>query len=109
NWMDPPPLYDDSTWAAARLVAPVGGYPWTELRLRSLPLLVEREVPLTLIETRRSTSSPLGLLVSADAHLALREGWFAATPQPDSAQDSGWFRVSAGVDEAVYWLFDLER
>ena len=32
------------------------GYPWTELRLRSLPLLVEREVPLALLETRRTAS-----------------------------------------------------
>lgn len=42
NWMDPPPLYDGSTWAAARLVAQVGSYPWTELYLHSLHLLIER-------------------------------------------------------------------
>ena len=45
NWMDPPPLYDDSTWTAARLVAPVGSYSWTELHLRSLHLLIERIAP----------------------------------------------------------------
>jgi hypothetical protein len=109
NWTDPHGLYDDTAWAAARLVAPVGGYPWTDLRLRSLPLLAEREIPLTLLETRLLTFSPPRLLASPDPHLALREGWFAAAPQADPVQDSGWFRAGLNSGEAFYWLFDLGR
>ncbi|MFN8457780.1 MAG: hypothetical protein U0401_24515 [Anaerolineae bacterium] len=57
--------YDDSAWAAPRLVAPVGGYPWTDLRLRTLPLLSEREIPITLLETRLLTSPPPPALFSS--------------------------------------------
>lgn len=107
NWTEPHPLYDDSTWAAARLVAPVGGYPWTGLHLRSLPLLTEREAPLALIETRHLPASlPLP---PSDLHLALREGWLAAIPQPTPTQDSGWFRIDLNSGESFYWLFDLGR
>lgn len=108
------PEYDDSSWAIPRLIAPVGGYPWLNWRLRDLPLLVEREIPLTLLETRRGktpTSQP------ADAHLTLREGWLGAgsnSPTPTPAREGGeegmgaaWFTVNLAPGESAYWLFDL--
>jgi hypothetical protein len=78
------PDYDDTGWAIPRVVAPVGGYPWLSLQPRDLPLLVEREIPLTLRETRRGktpTSQP------TDAHLTLREGWLGAKPEPHPLPD----------------------
>ena len=102
NWVDP--NYDDSSWEAARIVAAVGGYPWTSLRLRDLPLLVEKTMPLTLLEMRRGETA-----VIPDPHLALRNGWFSATPQPDPVNEVGWFHVALDVGESAYWLFDLER
>ena len=41
--------YDASGWNPARVVAPVGGYPWTGLQLRSIPLLEEREASPRLV------------------------------------------------------------
>lgn len=112
NWTEPG--YDDSGWAAARLVTPLGGYPWTGLRWRSLPLLVERELPLTLLESRRG-AYPTDY--HADAHLALREGWFAAaaleTPPPlrgEATEGTGeGFTPTLAAGQAAYWLFDLGR
>lgn len=104
NWVDPD--YDDSGWAAARVVAPIGGYPWASLRLRTLPLLVEKAIPLTLLETRRG-STPTA--PQPDAHLALRHGWFSATPQPSQADEAGWFSITLDTGESAYWLFDLGR
>ncbi len=126
NWQGP--NYDDSRWANARVVAPLGGYPWTGLQLRPLPLLVEREIPMTLIETRRGPALP-----ALDAHLNLRQSWAAASLQVDSeggsdrlrvsrlgkratevattsrADADGWFRVTLTKDGASFWLFDLGR
>ncbi len=126
DWQSPG--YDDSRWANARVVAPLGGYPWTGLQLRPLPLLVEREIPMTLIETRRGQALP-----APDAHLGLRQSWAAASLQVDSevgsdrlrvsrpgkrttevattsrADAEGWFRVTLTKDEASFWLFDLGR
>lgn len=126
DWFDP--AYNDSGWANARLVAPLSGYPWSSLRLRTLPLLVERELPLKLVETRqltkrkRKTPSPVsgegwGLPVPStkpevappDLHLALRERWFAAAPQPTQADAAGWFSPNLAAGESHYWLFDLGR
>lgn len=104
SWTEP--KYDDSGWEAARLVAPVGGYPWTNLRLRSLPLLVESELPLTLLETRRENYA--GDL-PADAHLALRAGWTSASQYPVEMTEAGWFSPTLAAGEAAYWLFDLGR
>jgi len=118
--------YDDSRWANARVVAPLGGYPWMGLQLRPLPLLVEREIPMTLIETRRG---PLGGLSGAsrgpspdaDAHEALRQGWTVANPTPVSsdrlrvsrpaadATTTDWFGIELLNEEAAYYLFDLGR
>lgn len=98
------PTYDDSAWAAARLVAPLGGFPWTGQQVRRLPLLRERDLPLRLVETRRGPSSPQG-----DVHLALRESWFAATPTPLEADATGWFAPTLAAGEAALWLFDLGR
>lgn len=106
--------YDDSTWTAPRLVAPVGGYPWLELKSRPVPLLVEREIPMTLLETRqgvggRGSGVGEGKSASLDPHLALREGWFAAQGVPLSADETGWFSVNLAANESAFWLFDLGR
>ncbi len=120
DWTNP--AYDASAWAAARLVAPLGGYPWLELARRPVPLPVERDLPLTLLETRQGRDrrletgdredkppSPPRLLASPDPHLALREGWFAAQPVSLPADKAGWFTVSLAANESAYWLFDLGR
>ena len=102
NWTDP--AYDDSDWAAARIVAAMGGYPWTETQLRSIPLLEEREHSATLIETRIGDNSP-----QADSHLALREGWFGASQNALIPDDDGWFSLSLGEGQSAFWLYDLGR
>jgi alpha-L-rhamnosidase len=96
--------YDDSSWSAARIVAPVGGYPWTSLEPRAVPLLGEREIAMKLIEMRGGAAA-----VDSDAHLALRRGWFAAQTQPFHQDDTGWFAAKLAEGEAAYWLFDLVR
>jgi hypothetical protein len=96
--------YDDSGWAQARVAAPLGGYPWTGLQLRSLPLLMECETPLTLIETRRGPTD-----FNPDPHLALRAGWFAAAPASIAADADGWYSMALNPGESAYWLFDLGR
>lgn len=102
NWLDP--TYDDSGWAAARLVAPVGGYPWTEMQPRSLPLLVERDLPMSLVETRRGN-----VVENPDIHLTLRESWLATSPHPIQADDDGWFNLTLAAEETALWAFDLGR
>ena len=96
--------YDDTAWAEPRLVAPVGGYPWTSLHLREMPLLEERDVPMTWLESRQGTSS-----TNPDAHLALREGWFAAEESGLEPGEKGWINVSLEEGESAYFLFDLGR
>ncbi len=61
--------FDDTGWANARAVAPAHGYPWTDMKPRSVPLLIERESDPELRSVRLGTTSDL-----ADPHLALREG-----------------------------------
>ena len=63
------PAYDASGWSAPRVAAPVGGYPWLELHERITPLLVDRELPLELVEVRTGTID-----VNAEPHVALRGG-----------------------------------
>ncbi len=98
------PAYDDSGWTLARGVAPVRGYPWTNLQLRSLPLLIEHEVSKSLLETRRGCS-----VSDPDVHLALRRGWVTASPQTTRSDADDWFSVTLTKDETAYWLFDLGR
>ena len=97
--------YDASGWNPARVVAPVGGYPWTGLQLRSIPLLEEREASPRLVETRQGTYP---MSYRNDAHLAVQAGWRAAAPQPLDSEE-GWFTPALGEGEAAYWLFDLDR
>ncbi len=98
--------YNDSAWAHARIVAYIGAYPWTALRLRELPLLVERPISLTFLEARRGKG---GTAVDRDPHLALRAGWFASASQPDLLPESGWLTAVLETGESAYWLFDLGR
>ncbi len=98
--------YRDSDWSPARLIAPVGGYPWTNLEPRALPLLAEREVQMTRIETRGG-DYPSAL--DSDAHLALKQGWFQAQALAVRADEEGWFSPRLTEGESMYWLFDLGR
>jgi alpha-L-rhamnosidase len=98
--------YDDSTWSPPRIVAPVGGYPWTNLEPRAIPLLAEREVPMTLMETRCGDHASA---LDPDAHLALRQGWFSAQTLAIRADEEGWFTPKLAESESAYWLFDLGR
>jgi hypothetical protein len=79
------------------------------LQLRSLPQLIEREQPITLLETRRG---PYAKEFEDDAHLALRAGWFAADAAASatasvagtSLNPSGWLQPKLEDGEAAYWL-----
>ncbi len=134
NWLDP--TYDDSGWAAARLVAPVGGYPWTDMQARAIPLLVERDLPMSLSGpkfARSGLTNPdqIGdlsipsepnmdvlslvetrrgtIIEKPDIHLTLRESWFAASPHKIQADEDGWFKLTLTAEETAFWLFDLGR
>ena len=94
--------YDDQTWATPRLVAPLNGYPWTSLKRRDLPLLIEDALTLTWLESRQGASSP-----REDAHLALREGWFSAEKSTLGPNKKGWITLALQAKESAYFLFDL--
>ena len=104
TWSEPD--YDDSAWSPARLAAPVGGYPWTGMQLRTIPLLGEREASPRLVETRQGSYPTAQREV---AHLALRAGWFSAAPQSILANGERWFSPVLAPGEAAYWLYDLGR
>lgn len=104
-WMDPG--FDDSRWSTARLVAPVGSWPWTSVRPRGIPLLEEGEVRADLLETRLGYyREPVRM---QDPHDGLRSGWSAAKPVSIPASDQGWFAPQLAAGEAAYWLVDLGR
>lgn len=107
DWQNP--AYDDSNWAAARVVAPVGGYPWTGLQPRSVPLFLEAQISPTLVETRLCRSAPSLPYVSVDPHLALRVGWLAALPHIFEADAEDWYQPVLAEGESAFWLFDLGR
>lgn len=102
-WQDP--AYDDSNWDTPRIVAPSNGYPWTKMKDRELPLLVEREQAMALLDTRRGASFDS----VDDIHLALRQGWMAASRVENHPDPDGWFDVSLEQGESAYWLYDLGR
>ncbi|MEZ4709980.1 MAG: alpha-L-rhamnosidase N-terminal domain-containing protein [Caldilineaceae bacterium] len=104
NWMAT--NYDAAKWAVPRLVAPVGGYPWTALHPRDVPLLQESAQPFRLLETLRGRYP---IQHDNDAHLALRVGWFAAQKTELMADDADWFPVQLAEAESAYWLLDLGR
>ncbi len=111
------PGFDDSAWAPARIVAPVGGIPWTGLRLRSTPFLVERTTalpaspgpeggPFRLVALRQGPA----LGDPRDPHALLRRSWEAGRPVEAPSQDGpGWWAPQLGAGEALTWLFDLGR
>ena len=106
--------YDDSGWSHARVVAPPGGYPWTALQLRTLPLMVERTVSMTMLELRSGT---LPAAFGADVHEDLRCGWAVAKQIPVKQSETGvngngigfegWYIVDLLPGQAAYYLFDL--
>ncbi len=108
DWMAP--IYDASSWPAARVTAAVGAAPWTGLEPRQLPLLVERDLPLHLVAIRKGPWPQTG---SQDEgwHMQLRAGWRAAEPIQLATDSRGWWSPEdeLGEQEAVYWVFDLGR
>lgn len=108
--------YDDSGWSPARVVAQPGGYPWTALQPRSLPLMVERSVSMSLLELRSGT---VPVAFGADVHDDLRRGWAVAKPLPLKQSDpattvkeasfGSWYMVDLLPGQAAYYLFDLEQ
>lgn len=96
--------YDASGWAAGRVVAPAQGGLWPTLMERELPLLAERDLPLTLVEARRGAC-----VAHSDAHATLRSAWFAAAVTECSVDEDGWLMATLGDGEASCWLFDLGR
>jgi hypothetical protein len=104
KWLD----FDfaDDDWPAARLVAPVGGSPWTSLRPRQLPLLEERDLPAKLLDCRRGSGTDTSRL---PAHQAVREGWVTAKKTTIVPDETGAFHCHLAANEAAYLLFDLGR
>ncbi len=95
-----------SGWSTPRIVAPVGGYPWLELHERITPLLIERALPLQLVEVRQGR-----LEESVEPHLALRAAWHAGVP---AGPHVGMPAAQEGAQVAPHgdgtgWLFDLGR
>jgi hypothetical protein len=112
------PQYEDDAWPSARIVAEVGAAPWAELIERGLPLLVERQQPMTLRWVRCGPYPS----DAADPHAALRKSWAAGTDvsqrignsgfgtgRAAEAGDDGWFDVALKQGEATTWVFDLGR
>jgi len=99
------PAYDYTSWDHPRIVAPLGGSPWSDLKLRATPLLREHALPLPRVETRRGAipATPV------DAHQTVRTGWRTATPSSSAGHAEGWFPIDLAAGEAAYWLFDLGR
>jgi hypothetical protein len=98
--------YDDSEWSAARVVAPMGGSPWTGLQLRALPLVAERAGSMALVETRRAASIHAR---GADPHRTAHQAWLSAVPHPIPREPHGWFKPALAQSQAACWLFDLGR
>lgn len=96
--------YDDAGWETPRVVAAQNAYPWLELAPRATPLLVERSLPMVLLETRAGTGWADG-----EVHLALRDGWMRAAPTAFSHDSTGWYLPELVQDGTAYWLFDLGR
>ncbi|MEM7539367.1 MAG: alpha-L-rhamnosidase N-terminal domain-containing protein [Chloroflexota bacterium] len=104
--------YDDTEWASARIVASVNGYPWTDMKLRELPLLVEREHPLTLIADCYydgwNRHDELGI------HERFSKGWsdgrpFAGLPIGYEVDEEGWVSIPLASNEMAYFVYDLGR
>ena len=104
--------YDDRSWAMARIVAPVNGYPWTDMRLRELPHLVEREQPMTLVADRYygdfDQHDDMGI------HELFCKGWregqdFAELPIEYEVNDEGWVSIHLAGNELAYFVYDLGR
>jgi hypothetical protein len=98
--------YNASSWARARVVAPLGRSPWTGLQLRRLPLLAERAQPLRLVEARHG---PYPVQYHSDPHLALRAGWGSAQAAAPEADVDGWYKPVLADHQSSYYLFDLGR
>lgn len=100
------PAYEDSTWEAARVVAPVGGYPWTGMVLRDLPSLEECELSPHLDGMRCATGISL---IGPDMHAALCQAWQRGEPEEPACDADGWHYFATAEHEATTWLYDLGR
>ena len=90
-------IFDDATWEAPRIFAPINGDPWISTRMRELPLLIEREQSLSLVESRLGPTHH-----DDDPHLALRAGWHAADRQEIS-------QLSLEAGRSAYFLYDMGK
>ncbi len=100
------PAYDAGAWDAARVVAPVDGYPWSGVVARDLPLLEERELAPHLLGVRDARGVDLR---GDDIHAALRQAWQSGAAAELVLASDGWVQSAAAEDEATTWLFDLGR
>ncbi len=100
------PAYDHSMWDAARIVAPVNGYPWTGMAVRGVPLLEERELTPALIDVRSAAAVDVR---GRDIHAALRRAWQGSRPEAPLPVADGWFQSTATGEKWPCWLFDLGR
>lgn len=89
------PGFDDSQWETPRICAPINGDPWIGSRFRELPLLIEQEQPLVLVEARIGKT-----ILNEEPHLALRQGWVTAVSQPIE-------KMSLKSGETAYFLYDM--
>ena len=81
EWMAPD--YDDSAWEMPRLYAPLNGDPWTGMSPRAMPLMVERKIPLTLLENAARDVSDRS---SSGCSSGLAGRVVCRHPQPKSTQ-----------------------
>ena len=86
--------YDAGDWSIPRITASLGGYPWLELNERITPLLVERELPLTLVEVRTGQ-----LDESIEPHVALCTAWQCRSASRTAHGRAGcsggsWYRLA---------------
>lgn len=95
-------VYDDSHWAAARVVdGGANGAIWSGLQRREMPMMTERVVPLVPLAYR------CGALVG-EGHEGVKRGWETAVVYPIVQDEAGWLTPATNTP-THYWLFDLGR
>lgn len=94
--------YDSSNWEQARIVAEPFDYPWTNMSLRSLPLLKEKIADIELINVKENKSK-------VDGDTLNQHKWNNSNYLKNYKIYNGWYSVNNLNKNATYWLFDLNR
>ena len=94
--------YDSSNWEQARIVAEPFDYPWTNMSLRSLPLLKEKIADIELINVKENKSK-------VDGDTLNQHKWNNSNYLKNYKIYNGWYSVNNLNKNSTYWLFDLNR